>query len=254
MKISRLLWLILPAALIVGTTPMSADALHGFCWGASTCSDNGHVTPTNTNPPNFGFTASSGPETGDFLVKVLVPNNETASGFTITGTQGGTTNTSAISATAALVSSTPWTGGKLDTYLGISASPTNPIGAFLPCSQNPSSCGVSGGKPDAGATGYFVYEADLGQTQLQGNSNSAAGPLLNILPALPMNSLIVGFLNVGTSASPDWVATSNSGAIFESGTPTTAVPEPMSLALMGLGMIGLAGGAMRRRRKASQQS
>ena len=34
------------------------DPLHGFCWGSSSCSDNGTVTPVSTNPVNFGFESS----------------------------------------------------------------------------------------------------------------------------------------------------------------------------------------------------
>src|SRR5260370_1002220 len=75
------------------------DPLHG-CIIGTTCFDNGTVTPTTTNPmPNFTFTASNAQPAGDFLVEVLVPNNEdptpAALSFTITGTMGGTTDTAA---------------------------------------------------------------------------------------------------------------------------------------------------------------
>jgi hypothetical protein len=237
MKKIRFLWLVLPATIILGNSPLSADTLHGFCYGATpACSDNGTVTPTSTNPPNFGFTISPGPQTGDYRIDVLVPNNEVASTFAITGTQGGVTNTSPIVGSATLFSATAWTSGQLDAYLGISASPTNPIGAFLPCSQNPASCGVTG-TADPGATGYFVYQADLGQNRLQGNSSALSGPLLNIT-GLPLNSLIVGFLNEGTVGAPNWGATANSGAIFESKAPPVA-PEPASVLTLGSGLVGL---------------
>src|SRR6516162_8227075 len=104
------------------------DPLHGYCGGAGQCIDNGTNSPTSNNPPvNFGFTVSPGPQTGDFVVDVLVPNNIVKpASFAITGT---------LSGTATLFSATAWTTGDLATYLGISASPSNPIGAYLPSTQ-----------------------------------------------------------------------------------------------------------------------
>ncbi|MBV9724112.1 MAG: hypothetical protein JO299_02960 [Gammaproteobacteria bacterium] len=46
--------------------------------------------------------------------------------FALTGT---------LSGTASLFSPTAWTSGQLDSYPTIKASPTNPIGAFLPSTQ-----------------------------------------------------------------------------------------------------------------------
>ena len=97
------------------------DPLHGYCDVG--CIDNGTNSPSGTNPPgNFGFTVSPGPASGTaFLIDVLTPSNlPSLSSYTITGTSAGT---------ASLFSATPWTSGNLDAYLGISASPTNPIGA-----------------------------------------------------------------------------------------------------------------------------
>lgn len=234
--------LLLTLALVLHSSPSyadPADPLHGFCWGATpACTDNGTNTPTSTNAPNFGFTISPGPQTGDFRVDVLVPNNEAptpaALSFSVTGTQGGATNTLPLSGTATLFSTTAWTIGELDAYLGIGASPTNPIGAYLPSTQG----------LDPGATGFFVYQVDLGTNRLQDNPNPLLGPLLNISPGLPLASYIVGFLDTGITAQ-HWVATANSGAIFETG---RRVPEPGSLLLVSVGLAALGVWTWKRRK------
>jgi hypothetical protein len=183
------------------------DPLHGYC--AVGCIDNGTNSPTQ-NPTNFGFTVSPGPASGSsFLIDVLVPNNESApASFALTGTFSGT---------ATLFSATPWTSGSLAPYLGISAGPDNPIGAYLPSTQ----------ALDPGATGFFVFQVNLGAATLQGPANPNLNPLENISPGLPLASYIVGFLNEGTAGSPSWIATANSGAIF--------VPGPV----VGGGLPGL---------------
>jgi hypothetical protein len=209
------------------------DPLHGYCAGAGQCIDNGTNSPTSNNPPvNFGFTVSPGPASGSqFLMDVLVPDNKALPpSFAITGPSG----------TATLFSATPWTSGNLDSYLGISASPANPIGAFLPSTQ----------ALDPGATGFFVFQVDLGAITLQGPANPNVSPLMNISPNLPIASYIVAFLNEGTAAAPNWIATANSGAIFEDAPPGGGggnfIPEPGTLMLLGVAAVA-AGFSVRRR-------
>jgi hypothetical protein len=208
------------------------DPLHGYCGGVGQCVDNGTNSPTTLNPPiNFGFTVSAGPASGTFLLDVLVPNNEPhASSYAISGT---------LSGTATLFSATPWNSGQLDAFLGISASPANPIGAFLPSTQ----------ALDPGATGFLVYQVNLGTTTLQDAANPNVSPLLNISPGVPLASYLVGFLNEGTVANPNWVATANSGAIFET---RAAVPEPASMILVG-SILCLIGCGIHKRRSASNR-
>ena len=217
------LMLVLVASGISCWADLLDDPLHGYC--AVGCIDNGTNSPTNQNPPtNFGFTVSPGPATGDLLLDILVPNNQQGSVTTygITGTFSGT---------AALLSG-DWTSGNLDAFLGISASPANPLGAFLPSTQ----------AVDPGAIGFSVYQFDAGQRTLQDASNPNVSPLLNLTSSIPRGSYIVGFLNTGTTVNPTWVATANSGAIFENG----SVPDGgMTVTMLGGALVGL--GILRRR-------
>jgi hypothetical protein len=240
MKISTATTSALAGALAIAggmAMPGSAHAtLHGFCAGAGQCVDNGTNSPTSSDPPvNFGFTTSPGPTSGDLFLDILTPDNQTAGpSFTLSGT---------LSGTATLFSKTAWTSGALDAYLGISASPNNPIGAYLPSTQG----------LDPGATGFMVYQVNLGTTTLQGPSNPNVSPLESIISGvLPQASYIVGFFNEGTAAAPDFQATANSGAIFETGTPGSTrggggtVPEPSTWAMLLIGFASLGFAAYRK--------
>ena len=228
--------------------PTLDDPLHGYC--SVGCVDNGTNSPTTQNPiSGFGFTISPGPQTGNLTVDVLVPDNlvsmPSSLSFAITGTLTGTAN---------LFSATAWTSGFLASYLGLNASPANPIGAYLPSTQ----------ALDLGATGFYVYQVDLGHITLEAASDPNISPLEDI-GALPLASYIVGFLTTSkttcdkkhpticTTTYPT-IATANSGAIFETGFPPNHgggnTPLPGALLLMGTVLAGAAGlGGWRKKRK-----
>lgn len=204
------------------------DPLHGQCNGTApsgTCSDNGNNTPLG-NSTTFGFTISPGPQTGDLRIDILLPNNfaAPAGGFAI-----DFAGTSTLAGTATLVSSTPFTTGFLDAYLGISAKPANPFGAYS-------------GTLGPTASGFLVFQADLGTMTILGNSGAMTAGGLFTLPAGFSNddgAYIVAFCGLGCSNSPNYVATANSGALL-------VTPEPASLTMLFTGLLGLALLARRR--------
>lgn len=226
-KISGLALLIAALATIT-TAQLRADALHGACVSPTpACSDNGTVTPVASSSPTYSFISSPSGDTGNLEIITLIPNNLTGASSESFSVSGGATSP----ASATLVSTTAWTSGQLDAYLGISASPANPIAAFLGTTQG----------LDSSATGYFVYKADVGP-----NTLGAATPALNDGSfAFPNGSAIVAFLNTGTAGSPDWVGTAPSGQLSIDAPPST-VPEPASLFLLGTGFLAM-GFLIRRR-------
>jgi hypothetical protein len=201
-------------ALGMAASPANAT-LYGWCGSGvtSTCIDNGTNSPTSLNPPNpFGFTSSPPNETGNLYLAVLVPDNEASVfSYAISG---------AALATASLFSFTPWTSGQLDAYFGISASPPNPIGAYLPSTQ----------VLDPAASGFYVYVASLGPQTLAG-PGGPPNQLFDITD-LPPASYIIGFMDTGGGD-----ATANSGAIFI--TTGAVVPEPTTMLILGAGVLGI---------------
>ena len=151
--------------------------------------------------------ASAAPAAAGFVSSETTIDPKTGAITTVTET--GTTKLG----TATLVNPIAWTSGFLASYLGISAS---------------------------AATGFYVYQVDLGDTILHGPNFPNTSPLLSLSGSLPTASYVTGFVNVGTTKHPYWIASANSGAILEQ------VPEPASLALLSASLVGF-GLAYRRR-------
>jgi len=220
------------------------DPLHGQCNGSGvgTCSDNGTNTPLG-NSTQFNFTISPGPQTGDLLLVALIPNNQSAPSPFEIAMVGGSTVTGVQVDTA-------WTSGFLDTFLTLPASPANPIGAYLPTTQffQPS------------ATGFLVFEFDFGQQTISKQSAGNTGtPQFTVPSGLALGSYIVAFCsNIAGLENTDCinnpgsqaVATANSGALLVNGEiPPPHIPEPATLALVGVGLLGVS--LMMRRRRAA---
>lgn len=263
---------IVSCVLSWGQTAPIDDPLHG-CMIGTNCFDNGTVTPATANPlPKFTFTVSPGPNAGDFLVDILIPDDVSGANslsFSISGTNGGAGDNVNIGPAASTLEG-HWTSGDLNTLLGLTlanGSPDNKIDAWLGYTQT---------NGDPGAAGYYVYQVDLGTNQLQGPSNPTAPVLTLSGSPLPVASLLVGFLGQTvttqsgkcngkadpnnpciTTTSTDYISTANSGAIFEPGAPGTVVttggqvPEPASVLLFGSLAI-LCGSVLRK--KASRQN
>ena len=117
-----------------------------------------------------------------------------------------------------LVQRTAWTSGQLDDYLGLNvATPVNPIGAYI--------------QPNAGQTGWWVYQANLGTRTLPGAPTDAFTMLLGGGGgSLPFGAYIVGYLTpcpATEGASTVCDATANSAAIREVGTPRRFLNRPL---------------------------
>ena len=217
-------------ALALTSTPVQADSLHGFCTTASDCvgtSVNGNPVIQFTGTAQFGFYDAGGPVTGTDAIVILSPTNV---GGSIPLVGGG-----ALSGTGSLdLLSGEWTGGFLDSFLGISANPANPFSNYG---------GPSG--IDSSASGFFVYAgADAGIT-LNDQAGELSNPLFTVPGGLPAGDFALGFFL--PNGADKWIGTPNSEALESTGTTAPVpTPEPSSLSMLGIGLLGMVAFARRR--------
>jgi hypothetical protein len=219
---------------LVASSDAMAGAMHGFCVAPVSCSDNGSITPVDNSSPDFGFKASPNSGTvNDFDLVVLIPNSVSgafAETINVTGINTGYS----LPVNLTLVSNTAWNSGELDDFLGLSASPSNPIGAFLPLTQ----------ALVPAASGYAVYSFDFGKVTF----GQTTDPQFTTLYDFPTGTIITGFAGSTTcgyqkiNKVQTWVCTKTRDATANSSSllvTATAAPEPASFALLGAGLIGL---------------
>lgn len=218
-------------ALALTGAPVQADSLHGFCTTASDCS----ATKVNGNPviqfngsAQFGFYDAGGPVGPGTDAIVILSTTNVGATIPFDFSTGGTTGTSAL----ILFSPTPWSSGALDSYLGISANPQNPFNNY--------------GGPmgiDTTVTGFFVYASIFTDITLDDQAGELNNPLFTIPGGLGAGDFALDFfLPEGASK---YIGTPNSEALESVGS-TTPLPEPSSLGMLGLGVVGLLGIARKR--------
>ena len=228
--------MVFAAAIPAKADTVVDDPLHFTC---SNClADNGVVTPTSGGSPTNITVTESGTAGGlsatDFLLKVLIPNNDVFSGDNLTGTIGGVPTALALLLRTGVGGVTQFTTGDLETgFFGFTlgmGSPPNPIGSFLPSTQ----------AVDPSATGFFVFTVDLGALNIPQQGQGGTSPFsLSFANALPTGAFVLGdACSSGTFAAHNCtdVTTAQSAALFVS---PAAVPGPIA----GAGLPGIIGAA-----------
>ena len=230
------------STLVLLSVPLSyADQLTGFCTAPTACVADGVSTLVDSSSPTFGFsyvrtTSKFTSRTGDDVLAFLLPDNEDANpalvSFAVNSTDAGTNDATTVTEEATLASSKVWDYGYLGAFLGNFGLPNQLYGLYGAGNSDVS-------KINPGVTGYYVYWADFGSTDI-----TASAPTFNLggfngLAGLPKGTFIVDFLHVFNSkgANDGTVATLNSTALLTDVSPISAagatVPEPGSIFLLG---------------------
>jgi hypothetical protein len=190
------------------------DPLQGVCFTGGGCTDNGSSTPFNIaqQTGGWGFRADPGGLSGELELVFGVPSQ--LGSIAIPTITGSTTQAGQVTGT--------WNSGDLQTFLGISGKPDNPIDAFTSVSIS-------------GTTGFTIYTADGGHYT---NICNCATPVdqFSLAAALPNGSFIVGILALDNAGGN--VFTAPSGQLSAVPGPAVGAGLPGLIAALG-GMVGL---------------
>ncbi|HEX3525127.1 MAG TPA: hypothetical protein VHT52_23940 [Stellaceae bacterium] len=211
------------APLAACAETLTYDPLHFSC--SNCAADNGTFTPSNGTPLDIAA-FSSPANSGDLILKILLPSNDT---MLSTDLVTGTVNGASVSSNANLFSTTAWTSGSLElNYLGqtlAGGAPPNDITAFLPSTD----------AVDPGATGFFLLTLDLGQVSL--NTPGGTSPTDLTVATDFAGGWILGDLLTGNGD----VTTAQSAALFVQPLAVNATPIGATVWLFasGLAVFGM---------------
>jgi hypothetical protein len=230
------------AALL--SPPAKAANVHFFCTAQTVCSNDAGASQFAVDGSGTALSwatdAASGPLTGTLTLAVLVPKNIAGSNAETIGmnsTTVGPADNQSIDVNPLALHGGVFASGDLAAFLGFAgANPNNPIGNFV--NNDPVD---PSGTP---TTGFYVYTMSVTNTTLSDESAGASGKpqfAFDNGAQPPVGSFILGFLAYTDSHGNQIIATPDSETLLVDSTQfAQLVPEPASLALLGVGLLGVA--------------